>query len=143
MRIEEVAEVSDDLVEAIGRLVGQLSATAPAPSRAELEEIVAAPHTTLLVARDDEGTVVGTLTVAFFRTPVRLRAWIEDVVVEEGARGQGIGEALTREGLRRAEEAGARAIDLTSRPGRSSANRLYERLGFEQRQTNVYRRGDN
>jgi ribosomal protein S18 acetylase RimI-like enzyme len=140
VRVEEVAEVSDDLVAAVARLVGQLSPSAPAPSRAELEEIVASPATRLLVARDDGGAVAGTLTLALFRTPTRLRAWIEDVVVEEGARGQGIGGALTTEALRLATDAGARSVDLTSRGDREAANRLYERLGFRRRETNVYRR---
>jgi ribosomal protein S18 acetylase RimI-like enzyme len=140
VRVEEVAEVSDDLVAAVARLVGQLSSSALAPSRAELEEIVASPATRLLVARDDGGAVAGTLTLALFRTPTRLRAWIEDVVVEEGARGQGIGGALTSEALRLATDAGARSVDLTSRADREAANRLYERLGFRRRETNVYRR---
>jgi ribosomal protein S18 acetylase RimI-like enzyme len=139
MRVEEVTEVSTDLVEAIAGLVGQLSSSSPAPGAAELGEIVASPATRLLVARDDGGALVGTLTLALFRIPTGLRAWIEDVVVDEGARGQGVGVALTREALRIAADAGARSVDLTSRPDRDAANRLYERLGFRRRQTNVYR----
>jgi ribosomal protein S18 acetylase RimI-like enzyme len=83
--------------------------------------------------------VIGTLTLALFRIPTGVRAWIEDVVVDEAARGRGAGEALTREALRLAEEAGARTVDLTSRPEREAANRLYQRLGFERRGTSVYR----
>jgi ribosomal protein S18 acetylase RimI-like enzyme len=83
--------------------------------------------------------VIGTLTLALFRIPTGVRAWIEDVVVDEAARGRGAGEALTREALRLAEEAGARTVDLTSRPEREAANRLYQRLGFERRSTSVYR----
>jgi ribosomal protein S18 acetylase RimI-like enzyme len=139
MRIEEVGEVNDDLIEAIGRLIGQLSSKYTAPSAAELEQIVAAPGTKLLVAREDDGAIVGTLTLALYRIPTAQCAWIEDVVVDERARGRGIGEALNREALRLAREAGAEKIDLTSRPDREAANRLYARLGFHRRETNVYR----
>jgi ribosomal protein S18 acetylase RimI-like enzyme len=139
VRVEQAMEVSDGLVEEIGTLVRQLSSSAPAPSFEELQEIVFSPATRLLVARDDGGSVVGTLTLALFRIPTGMRAWIEDVVVDEGARGQGIGEALTQEALRIAAEHGARTVDLTSRPSREAANRLYRRLGFEERETNVFR----
>ena len=98
------------------------------------------PTTPLLVARHGEPPeIVGTLTLVVFRIPTGLRAWVEDVVVDDSARGQGVGSALTREALRRAEAAGARTVDLTSRPSREAANRLYRRLGFEMRETNVYR----
>jgi ribosomal protein S18 acetylase RimI-like enzyme len=137
--LEEVHAVNDELVEAWERLIGQLSRSAPAPSREQLEEIVASPATRLLVARDEAGTIVGSLTLAVFRIPTGVRAWIEDVVVDEAARGKGIGAALTREALRLASEAGARTVDLTSRPDREAANRLYQAVGFERRETNVYR----
>ncbi len=98
------------------------------------------PATVLLVARDGEPPeIVGTLTLVVFRIPTGLRAWVEDVVVDDSVRGRGVGSALTREALRRAEAAGARTVDLTSRPSREAANRLYRRLGFELRETNVYR----
>ena len=79
------------------------------------------------------------LTLAVFRIPTGIRAWIEDVVVDAEARGRGVGEALTREAVRVAGTHGARTVDLTSRPSREAANRLYQRLGFERRDTNVYR----
>ena len=132
-------EVTSDLVDAFQRLIPQLSRSAPPPTRAELEQIVASPMCTVLVARDDRGAIVGTLTLVVFRIPTAVRAWIEDVVVDETARGQGAGEALNREALRRAAEAGASTVDLTSRPSRQAANRLYRRIGFEPRDTNVYR----
>jgi ribosomal protein S18 acetylase RimI-like enzyme len=104
-----------------------------------LAEIVSSPATVLLVARDERGDIIGSLTLVLFRIPTGVRAWIEDVVVDESVRGQGIGDSLGREALRRAEAAGARTVDLTSRPSREAANRLYQRLGFVQRQTNVWR----
>ena len=140
MRVEELTECSPDLVAAVAGLVGQLSSSSAAPGAAELEQIVDSPATRLLAAHDDGDAIVGTLTLVLFRIPTGLRAWIEDVVVDEDARGRGAGEALTREALRIAADAGARTVDLTSRPDREDANRLYERLGFRRRETNVYRR---
>ena len=139
VHVDQVNEVTDTLVAALERLIGQLSSSSAPPGAGELEQIVASPATTLLIARDEDGAVVGTLTLALFRIPTGLRAWIEDVVVDEDARGRGVGEALTREAVRIASNAGARTVDLTSRPSRGPANRLYMRLGFRQRETNVYR----
>jgi ribosomal protein S18 acetylase RimI-like enzyme len=131
--------VDDELIDAFARLVPQLSRSAPPPGRAELGEIVASPSTVLLLARDTTGQIVGTLTLVLFRIPTGVRAWIEDVVVDGQARGSGAGAALTEEALRLAGVAGARTVDLTSSPAREAANRLYQRLGFQARQTNVYR----
>jgi ribosomal protein S18 acetylase RimI-like enzyme len=145
--VEEVTEATPELVEALARLVPQLSRSSPPPTEAQLAEIVASPSSVLLVARlggegEQQGTggsIVGTLTLVLFRIPTAMRAWIEDVVVDESARGTGVGEALTLAALERAADAGARTVDLTSRPSREAANRLYTRLGFELRETNVYR----
>ncbi|HYF46786.1 MAG TPA: GNAT family N-acetyltransferase [Acidimicrobiales bacterium] len=136
--VDGVSEVDDELVEAFERLTPQLSSSNPPPSREALEEIVASPATVLFVARD-EGGVLGSLTLALFRIPTGLRAWIEDVVVDESARGKGVGAALNEAALDHARSVGARTVDLTSRPSREAANRLYQRLGFVQRDTNVYR----
>ncbi|MGH9053577.1 MAG: GNAT family N-acetyltransferase [Acidimicrobiia bacterium] len=136
--IEEVDEVTDRLVEALGRLVSQLSGSATAPGRAELEAIVGSPATTLLVARRGVD-IVGSLTLAVFPLPTGVRAWIEDVVVDQGSRGQGIGRALSLAALERARELGAKTVDLTSRPSRRAANALYQSIGFQRRDTNVYR----
>jgi ribosomal protein S18 acetylase RimI-like enzyme len=139
IRVEEVTEPFDDLVPAMATLVRQLSRSSPPPSAAEVEEIVRSPASHLLLARDADGAIVGTLTLAVFRIPTGLRAWIEDVVVDEAARGQGVGAALTNAAIRLANQRGARTVDLTSRPSREGANRLYQRLGFLERETNVYR----
>ncbi|MGH9082284.1 MAG: GNAT family N-acetyltransferase [Acidimicrobiales bacterium] len=139
MTVEPAAVAGAELVEAMARLVGQLSQSAPVPTAYELERIVASPATTLFVARDGAGRVVGALTLAVFRTPTGVRAWIEDVVVDREARGAGTGAALVRAAVALAAEHDARTVDLTSRPDREAANRLYLRLGFEQRTTNVYR----
>jgi len=139
MQIIEASEVTPALVEAFAALIPQLSSSNPPPTAAELAEIIAAPATTLLLALDDDGTVLGALTLAIFRIPTGLRAWIEDVVVDGAARGRGVGEELNRVALERARDAGATTVDLTSRPSREAANRLYQRIGFVQRTTNVYR----
>jgi ribosomal protein S18 acetylase RimI-like enzyme len=139
MEIELVQQADGELVEAMGRLLPQLSPSASPPGIAELMEIVATPSSRLLAARDEGGRIVGTLTLVFVRIPTGVGAWIEDVVVDGSARGQGIGEALTREAIRLAELGGAVSVNLTSLPRREAANRLYRRLGFEQRETNVYR----
>lgn len=137
--VERVVAADSELLEAMARLVPQLSSSAPPPAADELEELATSPVTTLFVARDGSGVIVGSLTMAIFRVPTGVRAWVEDVVVDGVARGAGVGAALVQAALRLAGEAGARTVDLTSRPDREAANRLYLRLGFEQRQTNVYR----
>lgn len=148
VRVEECNEVTDELVDAMAALVPQLSSSSPAPSAAELIEIVESGSTHLLIASDDEGdgatgqgAILGSMTLVVFRIPTGVRAWIEDVVVDGGARGRGVGEALNRSALDIAERLGAKSVDLTSRPSREAANRLYQRLGFVQRDTNVYRYG--
>jgi ribosomal protein S18 acetylase RimI-like enzyme len=139
VRISQVSSASVDVLDALQRLVGELSTSAPKPHAAELEAIIESPVTTLIVAQGENGRVVGMLTLALFRIPTGLRAWIEDVVVEDQARGQGVGEALTREAIRIASEQGARTVDLTSNRRREAANRLYRKLGFSRRDTTVYR----
>ena len=138
--IERAAGFDEELVSAFRRLVPQLSSSAPAPTADQLREMIESPCTTVLLARARAGgDIVGSLTLAVFRIPTGVRAWIEDVVVDSSARGKGVGEALSREALRLAVEKGARTVELTSRPSRAAANRLYRRLGFVERETSVYR----
>jgi ribosomal protein S18 acetylase RimI-like enzyme len=139
IRVTEVTEVTPELVTAMARLIAQLSASSPAPTEALLATIIASPGSRLLVANDPVAGIVGTLTLALFATPTGVRGLIEDVVVDASARGRGVGEALTRAALDLARTAGARTIDLTSRPSREAANRLYQRVGFVLRETNAYR----
>jgi ribosomal protein S18 acetylase RimI-like enzyme len=141
VRVTEVAAVDQELVAAFERLVPQLSRSSPPPTAAELAEIVGTAGTVVLVARAEggDGPVVGTLTLVTFRIPTGMRAWIEDVVVDQDAGRRGIGSALNRAALDAARARGCKTVDLTSRPSREVANRLYQRLGFEARDTNVYR----
>jgi ribosomal protein S18 acetylase RimI-like enzyme len=137
-RIEQVGRVDDELVAAFERLIPQLSSSSPPPSREHLESMVGNADTVLFVARVD-GSILGSLTLNFYRIPTGLKAWIEDVVVDADARGRGVGELLSVAALDEARRRGAKDVSLTSRPFREVANRLYLRLGFEARNTNVYR----
>jgi ribosomal protein S18 acetylase RimI-like enzyme len=138
-----VEEIDAELVQAFARLLPQLSPSAPPLTAAELAAIAKSEATSLLVARDPDRQapeqIVGSVTLVVFAIPSGKRARIESLVVDEGARGHGVGEALLRAALARAEALGAGKVDLTAVPAREAANRLYRRLGFERRETNVYR----
>jgi ribosomal protein S18 acetylase RimI-like enzyme len=134
--VEIVEQPTAEVVEALARLLPQLS-SAPPPDASALTAIVVG-GSTLFVARVD-GVIVGSLTLVLYRIPTGLKAWIEDVVVDEAARGHGVGEALNHAALDEARRHGAKAVSLTSRPSRQAANRLYQRIGFSARDTNVYR----
>ena len=130
--------VDDELVAAFERLIPQLSSSSPPPSRDQLVELVENYDTVLFLAMVN-GQIMGSLTLAFYRIPTGLKAWIEDVVVDDAARGRGLGAALNEAALREAERRGAKDVSLTSRPAKAAANRLYKRIGFEPRETNIYR----
>jgi ribosomal protein S18 acetylase RimI-like enzyme len=135
--IQIATEATDELRDALATLLPQLSSSPP-PTSDELAVLVADPGSVLFVARLG-GRIVGSLTLVLYRIPTGLKAWIEDVVVDESARGHGIGELLNRAALDEAQRHGAKAVSLTSRPSREAANRLYQRIGFTIRETNVYR----
>ena len=128
-----------DLVAALTALLPQLSRSASPPTPEQLARIVADPDTVLFVAEED-GRIVGSLTLVAFEILTGRRAWIEDVVTDAAMRGRGVGSALVEAAVAHADALGTRTVDLTSRPEREDANRLYTKLGFEQRTTNVYRR---
>ena len=136
--VEIATESTPALVAAFAQLLPQLSKSAVPPTQTQIAEMINSPATEVLVAYDGE-SIVGLLTFVVFRIPSGVRAWIEDVVVDDAARGRGVGEALSRAAVGLAAEKGARTIELTSRPAREAANRLYGRLGFVARETNVYR----
>ncbi len=140
MAVEEITEVTPDLVEAMKLLTPQLSRSAPALTAPELQEMIDQPGVYLFAYRlEDDGPILGVLTLATFKIPTGLRAWIEDVVVDSATRGQGAGQALVEAAIGKARKIGSRTVDLTSRPSREAANRLYQRCGFALRETNVYR----
>ncbi len=135
--IEIATNANEELREAIARILPQLSSSPP-PDLEALAAIVADPDASLFIARLD-GAIVGSLTLVLYRIPTGLKAWIEDVVVDEAARGHGIGELLNRAALDDAKARGVKGVSLTSRPSREAANRLYQRIGFTARDTNLYR----
>jgi len=137
--VERAVVADAELVEAIRRLVPQLSSTAPPIEAHDVESIVASPATQLLVARGDDGGILGILTLAIFRIPTGVRARIEDVVVDDTVRRSGAGRALVQGAIDAAIDAGARTVDLTSRPSREAPHNLYKSMGFEERATCVYR----
>jgi ribosomal protein S18 acetylase RimI-like enzyme len=137
VQVEILNGVTDEVVEAFGRLLPQLSSSAKPLDAAAIDAISSSPAVTILMARSGS-KIAGMLTLAMFPIPTGLRAWIEDVVVDQAFRGQGAGEELTKAALRLAAAAGARTVDLTSRPSREAAGRLYERTGFKQRDSRLY-----
>ncbi|MDO4790905.1 MAG: GNAT family N-acetyltransferase [Buchananella hordeovulneris] len=145
MAVERVSEYSPELREMFERLIPQLSRSAPAPTEEQIRQMLAQGCLDLFVFRPDapleDGThpLLGTLSLISFQIPTGVRAWIEDVVVDQAARGQGAGAALVAAAVAHAKEMGCRTVDLTSRPSREAANRLYRRCGFATRETNVYR----
>ncbi len=136
--IEIATESTDELVHAMAVLIPQLSKSNPPPSQADLNAIISSEASVLFIARVN-GKIAGALTLAIFRIPTGVRAWIEDVVVDADARGHGVGEALNMAAIAEARSRGAITVELTSRPSREAANRLYQRIGFVQRETNIYR----
>jgi ribosomal protein S18 acetylase RimI-like enzyme len=138
MQIDIVTQADVELYDAFQRLVPQLTNNNPPPSLNDLADLVRDSSSTLMVARDDHGKIVGALTLTVYRVPTGIRSIIEDVIVDNSARGQGIGEALMQYAIELAREKGAKNISLTSNPMREAANRLYLRVGFKKRETNAY-----
>jgi len=136
--VEVARHVDDALVDGLNDLLPQLSSSAPPLTRDAVQALIDAPALTVFVARDDD-RIVGSLTLVIFPIPTGLRAWIEDVVVDGAIRGAGVGQALTIAAIDESRARGVRSIDLTSRPSRVAANKLYVKLGFTLRETNVYR----
>ena len=144
MRIEILREcdssTTEKVHEAFDRLLPQLSSSAQPLSLEEIQKLLAQDCLHLVCARDDNERILGMLSLVVFDIPTGRRAWIEDVVTDQAARGQGVGQNLVNAAVDHARELGAKTVDLTSRPTREAANRLYRRVGFLQRETNVYRK---
>ncbi len=142
IEVKEITEMSQKVCDAFARLVPQLSSSASIPTYAEIDDLINSKAGIVLAATDTDdpnAEILGMMTLVVFRIPTGIRAWIEDVVVDGNARGKGIGEKLVRAAVERAKQEGAKTVDLTSRPSREAANRLYRRCGFETRETNIYR----
>jgi len=138
VEIFQPSQADDATLRAVNQLLPQLSSSAPPLSLERLSEIIHSSSVHLYIAREEQ-EVLGMLSLVLFSIPTGIRAWVEDVVVDEKARGKGVGKALSVHVLREALRLGAMTVDLTSRPSRVAANQLYQRVGFTQRETNVYR----
>jgi ribosomal protein S18 acetylase RimI-like enzyme len=138
MQIEIVNEATVELYDAFQRLVPQLTNNNPPPSLNDLTALVRDSSSTLMVARGDAGKIIGALTLTVYRVPTGVRSIIEDVIVDNSARGGGVGEALMKRAVEIAREKGASNISLTCNPMREAANKLYQRMGFKKRETNAY-----
>ncbi len=138
MEIRQLKEITKEIALAFGKLIPQISANSKVPSNKELEEIVNSKNSFLFVV-EEKGEIVGTLTLVTYRIPTGQKAWIEDVVVDKSMRGKGMGQFLTQYAIDFAIKKGINTIDLTSSPFRVAANKLYQKIGFEKRDTNVYR----
>lgn len=155
MSVELIEQSSPELVAAMERLIPQLSRSAKPLTAEQTQALVDQDIVYLFVFRTDKpvtaadgneveaGTILGMLSLATFAIPTGVRAWVEDVVVDAGTRGMGAGQQLVEAAVAHAQKIGARTVDLTSRPSREAANRLYRRCGFELRETNVYRYASN
>lgn len=145
MSVEIAQSANAELVSAMRRLIPQLSQSAAPLDQAGCERLLTQPGVFLFIFRpdtpNDDGKqpILGMLSLVTFEIPTGIRAWIEDVVVDIEARGQGAGQALLKAALTHAEKLGARTVDLTSRPSREAANHLYQKCGFVRRETNIYR----
>ena len=137
--IRPVTEVTESLTDAYRVLIPQLSSSSNPPTGEALQRIIESDSAQILIAEDENGELLGTMTLIIFQIPTGIRAWIEDVVVDSSARGKGIGKKLNLAALELAKQAGAKTVDLTSRPARQEANQLYRSIGFAERETNVYR----
>ena len=141
MYIVEMTDVTQDVYKAFQLLIPQLTQHIPPPSKELLVEMAASEAVFVFLAREDDenGRILGSATLATFITPTGTHGWIEDVIVDRDARRRGIGRALTEACLEKARQISLREVNLTSRPSREAANKLYQELGFQQRETNVYR----
>ena len=138
IEIAELNEADEDTLVAVNRLLPQLSGSVRPISLERLGELADSGATRIYLAKE-ESVVLGMLSLVVFSIPTGTKAWVEDVVVDGQARGKGVGKSLVRHALEEASRLKAKAVDLTSRPSREAANLLYQSLGFEVRQTNVYR----
>lgn len=140
MHILTVTEITDEILEAVTRLVPQLGAHKTPPTRDELTALVKSAGSTLLIARhpDETGPMAGMLSLTVYRVPTGVRSIVEDVIVDQSMRRRGIAEALMLHAIELARKAGANGVSLTSNPRREAANKLYQAMGFQKRDTNAY-----
>ncbi len=139
MIIERLSELTDEAVKSLSQLMVQLSPTCKPLTKDYLQDILDLPNVFLFLAKRD-GLIIGTLSLVLYKIPTGVKASIEDVVVDAGARGQKVGEKMIAFAIEYANtRLAVTKLDLTSSPDRIAANALYQKLGFLKRSTNVYR----
>jgi GNAT superfamily N-acetyltransferase len=138
VRVDQVTEATPEIYAALERLLPQLNSQLPIPTMERLRAIVADPAVSLLVAREGE-QIIGTTTVIVYTTPFWIKARLDEVVVDEAARGKGVGAELVKASLDLARKKGVEVVELQSGLQREAAQRLYVKMGFKLRETNVYR----
>jgi len=138
IEISELTEADEETLSSVNHLLPQLSGSAQLIALDRLQALAASECTRLYLAKEGDH-IHGMLSLVVFGIPTGTKGWVEDVVVDDGARGKGVGKSLMRHAIEQAQQLGAKAVDLTSRPSREAANKLYQSLGFETRETNVYR----
>ncbi|MFV0536376.1 MAG: GNAT family N-acetyltransferase [Dysgonomonas sp.] len=137
IEIKQIKEITPEIIEAFSILIPQLTAKSETPNKKYLEEIIKTQSAYLFTACNPD--IVGSITVVVMNTPSGSKAWIEDVIVDKNARGQNVGEKLVSFAIDFAKKLNITSINLTSSPDRVAANKLYQKLGFILRETNVYR----
>lgn len=139
MKITQVKRFNSRVFEAVQRLLPQLDPDSEMITAEKFKSIIKSGNTHFFIAETDNREIAGMLTAAVYVIPTGTKFWIEDVVVDDSFRGKGIGKELMVFALEFAKSTGAKSVDLTSRPSRVAANKLYQDLGFILRETNVYR----
>ena len=139
MKVRRISRYSEDIFNAILRLLPQLSADAKLPTKELVKKMLNSKNSYLLVAELNDGNIIGMLTIGTYLIPSKMKVWIEDVVIDESYRGKGIGKELTLFAIEYSKSLGAEVIELTSKPARIEANKLYQHLGFVKHETNMYR----
>ena len=140
IRIEQVKSINPEIIQAIQLLFPQLTQFSPIPDEEAIQKMVNSQASSLWIARNESEQIIGMLCLAIYRTTTGVHAWIEDVVVDQNARRQGVAGRLTQAAVEFAQQNEAKAVSLTSRPEREAANQLYQKLGFELVNTNLYRK---
>jgi ribosomal protein S18 acetylase RimI-like enzyme len=139
MEIKEITNYHDRTKIEIDSLLELLLNKKASISASALQEIISSDSSHLFFAFDENKNCMGMLTVGIYISPTGKKAWIEDVVVGERFRGKGIGEALVKYAIDFVKEQKVHLLTLTSRPARIAANKLYMKLGFVKKETNVYK----
>ena len=136
--IIEIKTYSPEYHEAMQRFLNQLTTSPMVLTESMFHQLLSSENSHLFFIMKDE-QIAGMLTVGIYYSPTGGKAWIEDVVVDETFRGQGISKLLVAHAIEFVKSQQIPLLMLTSNPKRIAANKLYQAMGFERKETNVYR----